>query len=525
VTVVGVAPGAELTRRPRLFAALARAYEVEFSPRAPGEWLGLDAAVLFDGADAAPPPPVPRLTVADRGAPAAPAAVDLEEHAAVPASLRGARVDDGRAGAGALGASPGVALASSAGGTVWRHAVVEGLRADASTLAPEELGPEEPLRDRLRAGRFLALLPILELLRAVTGERAWAAPGRRAAIILDDPNLRRPSYGHLDYGAVVPHARRHGYHLAVAMIPLDAGWTHPAAVRAFRDGGDVLSLLVHGNDHLRGELARPGGGGEAAAVVGQALGRVASFERRTGLRVARVMAPPHEVWGESAASAMLAGGLEAMCADPGEAWLGALAGGDPLADWWPAARVAGGLPVVPRSLLSTPSADLRLRAYLGHPMVLYGHHWDLRGGLDRLEEAAAEVRRIGSYEWTSLERVARSCVETRTCEGVLEVRMHARRAEIEPPPGVGSVRVRLPPGTDGAAGEVVVWRTADRAGTAAVDHPIGLGDASALELRLVRQSPPGRPPSPGRLRLWPVARRSLTEGRDRLGAALGRWSG
>ena len=525
MTLVGVAPGGELGRRPRLFAALARAFEIEFAPRDAGEWRGLDAALLLaNDAPAGPPPPVPSLTIVDRGARAVSATVELRDHPAVPVSLRGAQIEDGRSGGGGLDAVAGVPLASAARATLWRHPVDRGPRADTSVLAPEELAPGEPLRDRLRAGRFLALLPLLELLRTVTAGRAWSFPRRHAAIILDDPNLHWPSYGHLDYRALVPHARRSGYHLAVAMIPLDAGWTHRDAVRAFREGNDVLSLLVHGNDHLRGELARPRGEDEAAALVARALERISAFERRTGLRVARVVAPPHEIWGEAVARAMLAGGLEAMCADPEEGWLGALAGGDPLADWWPAARVAGGLPVVPRSLLTTAPGDLRLRAYLGQPIVLYGHHWDLSGGLDRLAAAAAEVSAMGEVEWTSLDRIARSCVATRNRDGVFEVRMHARRTEVEVPPGVGTARVVLPPGAETVPGEAVAWRAGERSGGAAPGEAIPLSGAPAVELRLVRQPLPHRRPPPAPRRVWPLVRRSLTEGRDRAGAAVARWS-
>jgi hypothetical protein len=92
------------------------------------------------------------------------------------------------------------------------------------------------------------------------------------------------------------------------------------------------------------------------------------------------------------------------------------------------------------------------------------------------------------------------------------------------PPGIGSVRVALPPGADAAAEEAVEWRIGARAGIAAVDEAIELDDESAFELRLVGQARPGRGSPPGPARLWPVVRRSLTEAPDRPGAALGRRS-
>ena len=64
-----------------------------------------------------------------------------------------------------------------------------GARRYRAAALPDELAAEEVLRDRLRAGRFIALLGLALLLRRVTDAHTWAHAPLRAAFILDDPNL------------------------------------------------------------------------------------------------------------------------------------------------------------------------------------------------------------------------------------------------------------------------------------------------------------------------------------------------
>ena len=73
-------------------------------------------------------------------------------------------------------------------------------------------------------------------------------------MLFDDPNLRWRSYGFINYGELLEHADAHGYHVAMAMIPLDAGRPNRAAAALFRERRDRLSLVFHGNDHIKGEL-------------------------------------------------------------------------------------------------------------------------------------------------------------------------------------------------------------------------------------------------------------------------------
>jgi hypothetical protein len=293
--------------------------------------------------------------------------------------------------------------------------------------APAELGAKEALRERLRPGRCLALLALAHFLAELSAQVRPPAPPLSAAFLIDDPNLRRPRYGHLDYAALLRHARLHGYHLAVAMVPLDARLAHARAIRLFREGAAHLSLCVHGNNHDGPELGRPRDDAQAMALLAQALGRIAAFERRTGIAVDRVMVPPHERLSEAAARALLASGFEAVAttrpypwvADtPEQFWLARPPEAGPLAAWGPVDVVAGGLPVLLRANFERhPREDLVLRAFLGQPLILYGHHDVLAQGPEALATAAAQINRLGDVHWRSLAQIARTHAHPRSLNG------------------------------------------------------------------------------------------------------------
>src|SRR6202035_3410833 len=84
---------------------------------------------------------------------------------------------------------------------------------------------------------------------------AWTRPQPRAAFMFDDPSLHWPSYGHIDFADIAKRATRGGFHVALATVPIDAWYANRRLVRLLRERR-CLSLLLHGNQHLRCELGR-----------------------------------------------------------------------------------------------------------------------------------------------------------------------------------------------------------------------------------------------------------------------------
>jgi hypothetical protein len=381
----------------------------------------------------------------------------------------------------------------------------------------------ESLRDHLQVGRFMGLLPLVHFLGRVVGAEGWQPPPLRASFVIDDPNLHWPSYGFLKYGELAAHAVRHGYHVALATVPIDGWLTDPRVASLLARNASVLSLVMHGNDHVAHELGRLSTDAEAQSAIAQALRRVAALERRSGVTVDRVMTPPHGACSEAALRAMFRLGVEAVSVAPVYPWRIGRPAATPLANWQPAEMVAGGLPVLPRYQLGAPREELALRAMLGQPLILYGHHEDFAEGLDILEQAASEINGLGNVQWGPLGRIARGSYATRRLGGTLYIRMHARRIAVEVPAGVRTLRVLLEEPYGGAAGHRLCHADgymdiAFRDGVG-VAEPLAIDASTRIDLTLMADRPlrPAEVPSPG-IRLWPWLRRALAEGNDRIQA-------
>lgn len=422
---VGVFPASAHRDLPRLLAALEEAYPVSFEGRQKGELRDLDGVLEISSGDQAEAAaalglPALRLLAPEPADVEGRAEVELATDPGLDRSLHGALLPDERIG-GSLGRAEqaperATVLAACERTPIW----VRRGELQTALLCPGELEPEEALRERLCGHRSAALLPLAHFLRQLTAEEDQQAPPLRASFLFDDPNLHWPTYGFVDLPALGAHAREHGYHAALATVPLDGWYAHPRALRALRESHGALSLLVHGNDHYGGELARPQSPSEALALAAQALRRIAAFERRTGIKVDRVMVPPHERCSRATVGGLRRCGFEAMTVtqpypwlgDGADSWLESPAEAGPLVGWRPADN-ADGLPVLLRHPLSQRSLpELALRAFLGQPLILYGHQNDLSDGLDVLTAAAADIECLGPTQWCSLGEIAAATRET-----------------------------------------------------------------------------------------------------------------
>jgi hypothetical protein len=517
--VVAVAPASALAARPRLFAALEDAFPVRFAGVADGDLPSQAAALIAFAADGQ-----------------LPAREDLARHGLAVLALRGDGDEDAGAEDFRLLSTPGVdarlrdvvlsgrlagaalhpdgdeVLALADSGAAWTAsagpAAVHRVRA-----ALGELDGDEPLY-ALLSRSALAAVALIHFLRDVSAPAGWRPPPLRATMHFDDPNLRWRSYGFINYGELLAHADAHGYHVAMATIPLDAGRPNRAAAALFRERPDRLSLVFHGNDHIKGELMAPKDVAGATAVAAQALRRVERFERRSGLHVDRVMTPPHGMCSEHMTRALGALGFDALAAIYPRPWTDRLPSDPLLAGWHPADWV-GGCAVIPRIPLSSSVADIALRAFLDHPVVLYAHHEDVAEGLEPLATAAGAVNRLGDVQWMSMGDIATSNTERRLAGDGAVVRPFARRLRVAAEPGARTLRVQAPADAlDGASlqgwsvgdgpvqpfGADVPWQ-----GNGHVE--IRLRGAHDLDANGVA-APAWRP--------WPKLRRAATEARDRL---------
>ncbi|MGH2870795.1 MAG: hypothetical protein ACRDNK_24900, partial [Solirubrobacteraceae bacterium] len=453
--------------------------------------------------------------------------VVFADHIALAPPLRRAQLTESRAaGFTPPSAAPAdVVLATIDGCPAWVRRANEAGFHDHVAIAPDELATGEALRSRLAPERCLAVLSLAQFVRDLTGERRWQLPSTRAAFVIDDPNLRRPTYGHISYEELSGSAAVHNYHVSIAMVPLDARPAHPRAVALFRDRQEQISLCIHGNDHYGGELARMRSEDEGLAHVAQALRRVQSFERRTEIAVDRVMVPPHESMSRLAVAALLACGYEAfagtrtfpwMTTSPDLSWLTRPTDADALTGWGSSMLMPGGFPLLVRMPFEHAREEVVLRAFLGQPVVLYGHHDVMEHGPGGLESAATAINRLGDIQWSSLAGIARGAVEWRRSGNVLQLRMLGRRVQFDVPSWAGEVVIDT---TDLALPEsarLLVRGCGIEKTTFGADTPARLPIARSgrLQLSLGAAVDAQLVPAPPR-RLRPVARRLAAEARAR----------
>lgn len=495
----------------RLVDALRNLYGVELGPpsddaaaeiRLPG-----CAARPVDGrpcldASAARPPSASGRTVT----------IELTDRDDVPRPFRGRSLQDAWIPEGTEAVTGDRVLAHVDGRALWTRTGAHERVAVGPALAAGEALP-----DAFRPGRFLAQLALLAFVERLVSSSP-ATDRLPASIVVDDPNLHRPRYGALNFEAIARVAREVPLHASMATIPLDAWYTDRRAVETFRRAPEALSLLVHGNNHVSRELARRLSDGDAVAQLAQALARISRFERRTGIPVSRTMAAPHGACSRETVRRLARVGFTALTISRPRPWAddekGASDGSvDALSGALPV-EIVDGLPLVLRTHVDRLEL-LPFRAFLGQPLVVYGHHWDWPAGAEDMARTAEAVARITDVDWVAMHRIQRDGARVTTKGSLALVALDARAGRISLPDGVDAMcvdGVRLDP-----RDRVVVDGEHVEPDT---PLPVTGGSAATFELVALDAPASGSVRRPG-IAPWPVFRRVLTESRDRLPRTAG----
>jgi hypothetical protein len=292
-----------------------------------------------------------------------------------------------------------------------------------------------------RGARWFALLPLLKFVEGLSGTAGWRKPEPRAVFIIDDPNLHYRSYGYIDFAELAKHAEANNYHATIATVPLDTWYFDREVAELFRNQRRQLSMMMHGVNHVADELARKYTEQQAMALLAAGLRRIDGLESRAGVEVDRIMAAPHGAFAEAIADPMLRLGYEAGCVS-----VGSLVRWNPEKRWpadlgFPIAQTLGqqGFPVFHR--VGTDETDVRLSAFLGHPVIMATHHQDYVENFSRIEALAKIVNEIAPTRWMSIAEISRTNYLTANADGVLCIKPYTRRLTI--PVTAETVEVQL----------------------------------------------------------------------------------
>jgi hypothetical protein len=522
----------------RILAALGEVLDVRFEERTLENDHGIDAWILCD-ADretlrrlAHSAGPSYAIIRSDQLVPCGSSSViEFSRHDTLPTVLAGRRIktDEVAELKGLPQRFKNMAvLASKADTPIWAMEEIKGQQHHYVASPIPEMNDGEPLLQYFHGNQFLFLLPLLIFLRALTRDRRWEQPPLQASFMFDDPNLHWRTYGFINFADIAEHAKMHNYHACFATIPLDTWFVHKPTALLFQQYLGQLSLLIHGNDHITQELAKPCSDGERTMNLHQALRRIDAFERRAGIEVAKVMAPPHGACSENTLGEMARLGFEAASISQGSlfhfnrqaTWLRTF-GMKP-------ADIIRGLPVFLRFRISkTCHNSILIAALLDQPIIPVGHHHDLADGLQLLADLAEFINSLGTVHWTDMKRISRSHYARRLDGKILRIRMYTKRIEVCVPEEVCQIWVERP-WLGGAESTPLMWKYLDVGTTWKLhpkDEPIPVLPGQKIEIvSELPTSPFIDAKNVRNIHLWPVIRRQLTEARDRLPPVLRRLS-
>ncbi len=487
--VLGVYPKAAWEERRRLFEAIERVYPVRIMGFDDSPEADLAAAVHFRDDDvlAWDGRSIPTLSIpAGLARLDAPVdhTIDLEFHPQVDDLFHGRAIRE-RTGLhwSPIDVRPGdQILARSEADPVWVWRLEEKWNVFISAAPLPELEEGERLVDRFRAGCFLGLLPLLQLVKAVLLRSGWQESPLRAAMVVDGPNLQSERYGRLSLADLAQNADQYDFHVSIGMHPVDSWRVDSGAVDLFRTKRKQLSLHFCGPDKppkgdghtalaptpdILGEPQDVLNEAACAARLALAWKRIDRFEAKSLIPVSRVMSPESGINTIAEARMMRRLGFEAVCYDQPAQWM------DDDRDHWttvgalPADLVAGGLPALGTTDASADKKELLFRAFWGQPLLVRHRMTDLASGFENLSQWATFINSLGEVRWMPIEDLSQANYQRGIRRDTLLIRMFGRKARVHVPTMTSHLDLHLPLAQGG-------WRAASiQAGNETLDLTSG----------------------------------------------------
>jgi len=411
-------------------------------------------------------------------------------------------------------------LATTQLGPIWSVSEIEGVKHFRSGLPLPLLLIEENFSDVFNGECFLEMFVLLQFIREISAATAFQHPPLRAGFIIDDPNLHWPKYGFVNYREIAAHAKKENYHVSFATIPLDTWFTHRTTADLFRTHSRQLSLLIHGNNHAKDELVRKYTESMRKNLLNQAINRIQHMEQKADLPVCRVMVPPHGACSDNMLAELPNCGFESACISAGslrahnldKPWTKTLG-------FFPAETIQG-CPVLPRwGLTGNVKNTVLLAAYLGQPMILRGHHQDLKDGIEVLNEYAGLINDLGNVQWSNMTGLSRFNYLWRKEETTCHIKPLGRKINFDLPNEATEIIIDSPNAIENLTGQPVFTINGMHKLTpgepfllpAKMNRKIFIDQNTALQLSPVKEEFPATNASL-------ILRRLLTEARDRLQA-------
>ncbi|MFH2044626.1 MAG: hypothetical protein ABIK92_05730 [Pseudomonadota bacterium] len=334
-------------------------------------------------------------------------------------------------------------VASKSGFPIWMKKEINGCSYHIVAMSPPLLQPGEKLLDHFCGKTFLKMLPLWTFLHKLSNNNLWEPSPLMSCLMFDDPNLHWRTYGFINFLEIACDAIDYNYHVAFATIPLDSWFFHSSTAEIFKNNQERLSLLIHGNDHIAGELYRTQTREKNHAMARQAIERIRSLENRSGVSVSRVTVPPHGICNNQSLEALAHAGFEAACIPRGALRRLNANKPSPHTLGMLPTDIIEGLPIIHRSSLSKESHNnILVSAILQQPIILAGHHEDIDEGLQILRELSEFINSLGTVKWASMKNISRSHYSHIIDGKIMIIKMYTKRIKLRVPEGIESIFVK-----------------------------------------------------------------------------------
>jgi hypothetical protein len=282
----------------------------------------------------------------------------------------------------------------------------------------------------IREHLFTAL-PLVFYVKWAFALSSWRPREANACVVIDDP-LLKPRHGFVDFQELLSLMKRHNFCTNIAFIPWNWRRTDPETARLFRENRKYYSVSVHGCDHNRAEF-----GSNDLQLLSvksqQALRRMASHRRETGIDHEPVMVFPHGALSEAALLALrhtefiAAAGNESISKDVVPRPIR-------VSDVWDIAVTCySSFPIFTRRSPHEGIANVAFDLLLGKPALISIHHDFCRDNYKHLIAFIDSVNALKTrLNWCSLgEAMKGSYRQRETSRGIVEIEMSARDIYIE----------------------------------------------------------------------------------------------
>ena len=326
----------------------------------------------------------------------------------------------------------------------WVKRRINSVQIDIVSSPMDELESGESLRTYTYRSGIFPLISLVHFLRKVTGEQEYITPRIRASFIIDDVNIRTSSYGAVKFNELVKLAEQHNFHVSLALIPIDLRRTSKSSVSLLREKSKFISMAIHGNNHTSREMTKDYPDDEEYRIVDQILDRVSAFEKKTGLRMSRVLIPPHGNIKPKMLGALDSFEFDAVCVSSQFPYLKDLPKDmvipekPEIMEWYPSDCISG-MHIIPRRFPPLSKGEILLAAYLNHPIIVRYHPKQLVRGYDNLLRKARYINSLGEVAWTSLSEIAGSNYYYRMDGNTLRLRTFSNMIKADVPSGTQNI--------------------------------------------------------------------------------------